>query len=137
MGSLHAFGDYQETLQAFLQLLRPGGLVLIGEGYWKKDPAPEYLEFLDATVEDHVPHARNIEIAEELGLVPLYALTSNQDEWDEYEGLYCRGIELYTHANPQDPDSPAMQERIRNWRKAYYKWGRDTLGFGLYLFLRP
>jgi hypothetical protein len=27
-----------------------------------------------------------------------------------------------------------MLERIRGWRETYRRWGRDTLGFGLYLF---
>jgi len=30
-----------------------------------------------------------------------------------------------------------MLERIRRWRDGYLRWGRDTLGFGLYLFYRP
>jgi hypothetical protein len=30
-----------------------------------------------------------------------------------------------------------MLERIRRWRDAYLRWGRDTLGFGVYLFHRP
>jgi hypothetical protein len=29
-----------------------------------------------------------------------------------------------------------MGERIRRWRETYLRWGRDTLGFGLYLFER-
>ena len=30
-----------------------------------------------------------------------------------------------------------MLERSRKWRDAYLRWGRDTLGFGVYLFARP
>ena len=30
-----------------------------------------------------------------------------------------------------------MLERIRKWRDAYMRWGRDTLGFANYLFYRP
>jgi hypothetical protein len=37
-------------------------------------------------------------------------------------------------AHPDDPDRDAMLKRIRNWRDAYLRWGRSTLGFGLYLF---
>jgi len=38
---------------------------------------------------------------------------------------------------PEDPDVPAMLERIRRWRDGYLHWGRETLGFGVYLFHRP
>ncbi|MCC6194158.1 MAG: class I SAM-dependent methyltransferase, partial [Burkholderiales bacterium] len=37
----------------------------------------------------------------------------------------------------EDPDVPAMLERIRKWRDGYLRWGRDTLGFAVYLFYRP
>jgi hypothetical protein len=30
-----------------------------------------------------------------------------------------------------------MLKRIRRWRDAYLRWGRDTLGFAVYLFYRP
>ena len=43
----------------------------------------------------------------------------------------------HVRANPHDPDAQAMLERIRPWREAYLRWGRDTLGFGLYLFRLP
>ena len=40
-------------------------------------------------------------------------------------------------SSPTIPDVPAMLERIRRWRDAYLRWGRDTLGFAVYLFYRP
>ena len=64
-------------------------------------------------------------------------MTSNDDEWDEYEGLYCSAVERYVDAHPEDPDGPAMGERIRRWHDAYLRWGRDTLGFGFYFLLKP
>ena len=48
-----------------------------------------------------------------------------------------RSIERYAGEQPDDPDVPAMLKRIRRWRDAYLRWGRDTLGFAVYLFHRP
>ena len=62
---------------------------------------------------------------------------ASPDEWDEYEWKYSRSIERYALEQPGDPDVPAMLERIRRWRDGYLRWGRDTLGFGVYLFHRP
>jgi hypothetical protein len=67
----------------------------------------------------------------------LHAFVASPDEWDEYEWKYSRSIERYALEQPQDPDVPAMLERIRRWRDGYLRWGRDTLGFGVYLFHRP
>jgi hypothetical protein len=45
-----------------------------------------------------------------------------------------RNIELYAGKHSEDPDVPELLKRIRAWRDTYVRWGRDTLGFGLYLF---
>ena len=92
---------------------------------------------LEATREHHATHADNVAAGLDEGLLPLYAAVSSEDDWDHYEGLYARAIELYALAYPDDPDTPAMLARSRTWRDAYLRWGRDTLGFALYLFIRP
>ncbi|MDA1017867.1 MAG: hypothetical protein O3A00_25845 [Planctomycetota bacterium] len=58
----------------------------------------------------------------------------SQSEWDDYEDQYAQNVEEFVRANEHDPDAEAMLQRIRPWRDAYLRWGRDTLGFGLYLF---
>jgi hypothetical protein len=73
----------------------------------------------------------------EAGLVPMHAATASPDEWDEYEWKYNRSIERYVRQQPDDPDAKAMLDRSRRWRDAYLRWGRDTLGFAVYLFYRP
>lgn len=116
---------------------RPGGYVLVGEGYWKTKPAHEYLHVLGAQAGDCTDHRGNVQAGVDAGLVPLHAVTASDDEWDEYEWKYARAIERHASEQPGDADVPAMLERSRRWRDAYLRWGRDTLGFGVYLFWRP
>jgi ubiquinone/menaquinone biosynthesis C-methylase UbiE len=137
IGSTHAFGTYRDTLRELARLVRPGGDVLMGEGYWKRDPDPEYLRRLQATADEMTTHEGMQAAGTEHGLVPRGAWRSSDQDWDRYEDLYARTVETYVAAHPEDPDSPALRERIRDWRETYVHWGRDTLGFGLYLFRRP
>jgi len=116
---------------------RGGGYVLIGEGYWRQKPSPEYLAQLGGPASQYFDHRGNVQAGVEAGLIPMHAATASLDEWDEYEWKYCRSIERYAREQPDDPDVPAMLERIRRWRDAYLRWGRDTLGFAIYLFHRP
>lgn len=113
---------------------RPGGHVLVGEGYWQRTPDAEYVEILGG--DDLVDHAGNVQAGVASGLVPVHAITASLDEWDEYEWKYARAIERHVREHPDDPDVSAMLDRIRTWRDAYLRWGRGTLGFGCYLFLR-
>lgn len=134
IGSTHAVGDLAATLQALRKCVHPGGYILVGEGYWKKNPPHEYLQALGAQLEDLKTHHENVKLGEQLGLTPLYSVVASEDDWDAYEGLYASSIENYCYENPNDPDVEAMLTRIRSWRNTYLEWGRDTLGFGLYLF---
>ncbi len=134
IGSTHALGGYPETLRALARLVRPGGHVLAGQGYWRRAPEEEYLERLGATVDEMTTHEGNIAAGITEGLDAAGAWISGDDEWDRYEELYAHTVERYVAEHPEDPDTPAMLERIRRWRETYRRWGRDTLGFGLYLF---
>ena len=135
IGSTHALGGLDTTLKKMRRLVNKSGYILIGEGYWKQRPSHDYLQALGGAKEaDLKYHDENVRVAEELGLVPLWSYVANEDDWDEYEWLYSSSIENYCHENPNDPDRVAMLERIRAWRRTYLQWGRDTLGFGLYLF---
>jgi SAM-dependent methyltransferase len=111
--------------------------VLIGEGYWQKEPSAEYLTHLEGTEEELRDHRSNVQAGVDAGLVPLHASVASADDWDEYEWKYSAPIERYAQELPDDPDVPAMLARIRRWRDGYLRWGRDPLGFGLYLFHRP
>jgi len=116
---------------------RAGGYILVGEGYWKDKPHPEYLEVLGGNEAQLHDHRRNVQAGVEAGLIPMHATTANTDEWDEYEWKYCRSVERYAREQPDDPEVPEMLARIRKWRDAYLRWGRDSLGFAVYLFYRP
>jgi SAM-dependent methyltransferase len=115
---------------------KAGGYVLVGEGYWRRRPHPKYLAFLGGEP-SYLDHAGNVKAGIDAGLIPMHAMTASEDEWDEYEWKYSRSIERYAGEQPDDPDVPDMLDRVRRWRDAYLRWGRDTLGFGLYLFYRP
>ncbi len=136
LGATHAIGDYRATLEAMSRSVKSGGYLLVGEGYWKQQPEAEYLDALGAKEEELHTHAENIRVGEELGLIPMWAAVTNEDEWDHYEWLYSSSVEKYCLEHPDDSDVEWMSDRIRKWRNTYLRWGRDTLGFGLYLFYK-
>ncbi len=113
-----------------------GGYLLIGEGYWRGKPHPEYAALLGADAQ-HLDHRGNVQAGIDAGLIPMHATTASVDEWDEYEWKFCRSIERYARERPDDADVPPMLDRIQRWRDAYLRWGRDTRGFAVYLFHRP
>jgi SAM-dependent methyltransferase len=137
LGSTHAYGDFKAAIRALIPLVRPGGCILLGEGYWRQEPGPGYLHLLGAMRDELDDHAANLAAGVEAGLSPLFDRTSTLAEWDAYEDLYARTVEEYLEAHPDDPDADALRHRVRTWRQGYLRWGRDTLGFGTYVFQKP
>jgi SAM-dependent methyltransferase len=137
VGSTHAVSGLEQALRTLRELTRPGGILLIGEGYWKRNPEAGYLAFLGSERDDLRTHAGNLSLASELGLEVLRSHEATEAEWSRYEDTYAGNIENFLSRSPDDPEADLMRERIRGWREAYLWWGRTTLGFGLYLLRKP
>lgn len=138
LGSTHAFGlgqgAYEHTIAGLMRLVVPGGLILVGEPYWKQPPTPEYLSLLGEPVGIYRDHLENVLFAERRGLVPLYAAVSSDDEWDDFEWAHRRRHEENALSGPKTPQAREELLRSRRWRDGYLRWGRSTMGFGCYVF---
>lgn len=137
LGGSFALGGYLPTLRALREAVRPGGQVLVGEPYWRRDPGPAYLAWSGMSTDAFGTHAWNVEAGRAESLVPLLAYASSQDEWDRYETLQWRAAARFAEDHPDDPDVPELLERVAHAQHEYLHWGRDTLGWAIYLFGRP
>jgi hypothetical protein len=61
---------------------------------------------------------------------------SSKDDWDRYEGLQWYSAAEYARTHPDDPDLAAVVEQVERAKAAYLRWGRDTLGWAIYMFRR-
>ncbi len=137
LGASWIWGGHRGTLRALRAAVRPGGLVAVGEPYWKRDPDAAYLAAADVTREEFSTLHGNAVIAAEEGLTLLYVMPSTSADWDRYEMLQLRAAERYAVAHPDDPDVADLLERVRAGADAYLRWGRDTLGWAIYVFRVP
>lgn len=136
VGASWVFGGHGGTLAALRDRTRPGGQVLVGEPYWRAEPPKEYLVAMQVEHDAFLTHAGNVAAGEDAGLVPLYTLVSSRDDWDRYEGLQWRAADRYAAGHPEDPDVPELLARSRHFRDAYLRYGREVMGWALYLFRR-
>jgi len=137
IGGSWVFQGHKGTLEALGAMTRPGGLVLVGEPFWKRDPDPAYLAMTGYTLDQHGTHPGNVQAGVDLGLAFLYAAVSNEDDWDRYEGLQYQAAERHAATHPDDPDVDELLTKVRTSRDAYLRWGRDCLGWAMYLFRKP
>ncbi|MBN2543297.1 class I SAM-dependent methyltransferase [bacterium] len=134
IGASWIFGGHRGTVQALNNLTAPGGWIVDGEPYWLKEPNEKYLEMIEEKKEMFNTHIGNVETAQESGLKLAYTLVSNHDDWDMYEGLQWYSAEEWAIKHPEDPDVEELLNLVRKQKTAYLKWGRETLGWAIYLF---
>lgn len=75
---------------------------------------------------DELPHLTNL--CESVPRI-AYLTTSTTTEWDHYEGLYRSTILAWLADNPTDPDAEEFRRYSDRWFEAYWRYGRETLGF--------
>ena len=137
IGAHHAFGTLGDMLSALHDLTRPGGFVLVGDGFWAEEPTPEYFRALGVSAFEQNDHVGNIQAAIACGLRPLYSTISSRDEWDEFEWLYRYAMEQHRHEHGFSPEQEEQLGFRHRFLMAQLRWGRDMMGFALYLFRRP
>lgn len=125
VGSTHAFGGLLPTLAAARGHLAPGGRVLIGDGFWDREPSREAVEMLGefadlATTLDRV-------VAD--GWTPVHGHVSTRRELDDYEWACWGSLASWALDHPADPDSAQVLETATLRRGEWLRVYRDTWGF--------
>jgi len=136
VGASHAFGTTARALGALSRIVRPSGLVLFGEGYWRREPDPEYLAATGIAHDELGPLEATIGSAWAAGLSLRETFVASEVDFVRYETTHARAIAAHARNHPDDKDAAAMHDRSRAWQEAFERCGRSTMGFALFLFAK-
>jgi len=112
IGASWVFGGHAGTLDALSGMVVPGGWVIVGEPYWLREPAEEYLAASGVGRDSFETHAANVEAGGLRGLELVHTFVSSKDDWDTYEGLQWHATAEYARAHADDPDLLELLERL-------------------------
>jgi cyclopropane fatty-acyl-phospholipid synthase-like methyltransferase len=129
VGSTHAFGGLTNTLEAGASHLRPGGWLLVGDGFWETPPDQATLDTLGMHAGELLDLAGTVELVERSGWSVVHAHVSGREEWDDYEWSWCGSLAEWALDHPSDPDSPAALDASRDHRDGWLRGYRGVLGF--------
>lgn len=128
------------TVELLRRSLRPGGMMLIGEPYWRRDPPDQ------ATVEgcsaigreQFRPLPELVEQFGELGCDLVEMILADQDSWDRYVAAQWLNIRRWLDANPDDELFEQMRAMLTTSPVDYVRYEREYLGWGVFALMnRP
>jgi hypothetical protein len=116
-------------------LLRAGGRLLLGEGFWEREPTEAQLAAMPVPRDQYRSLAGLVDFAHDHGYRMLAVEQASLDEWDVFENRHGLAWERWLRANPDSEHAPEIRAKADNARNRRL-WGwRGTLGLA-YLTLQ-
>lgn len=125
------------TVELLRRSLAPGGMMLIGEPYWRREPEDQ------ATVEgchlarkdDFLPLPELLEQFGALGCDVVEMVLADQDSWDRYVAAQWLNIRRWLDANPDDELADQMRAELAAGPVQHARYQREYLGWGVFALL--
>ncbi|MCH7230289.1 methyltransferase domain-containing protein [Glycomyces sp. L485] len=139
IGASHAFGGSAKALTELYRIVRPGGRLVFGDGFWERVPTDAQLEHMwpGTTTEECLELADLVDVGISAGFRPLRIETVERSEWDDFESGAGADKENWLLANPGAPQAAqirALADQNRNW---WLRGHRNLLGFAYLTLGRP
>lgn len=135
VGATHAFGGLLPTLEAARAHLTPGGAVLVGEGFWEREPDGATLD-VGFGPDEYDDLATTVGRVTSAGWTPVYGHVSTREEWDDYEFSWTGTLSQWALDRPEHPERGQVLEAATRHRDDWLRGYRGTLGFVTLLLRR-
>jgi SAM-dependent methyltransferase len=125
------------TVDLLARSLRPGGMLLIGEPYWRADPpGPEAIRACHAESRDDFHDLPGlIGLFHRQGWDLVEMVLADGDSWDRYAAAHWLTVRRWLDANPDDELAPAFRAELTNDPLDHVRYRREYLGWGVFALL--
>ncbi len=138
IGATQIGGGLLGTLELMRTALTPrDGVLLVGESYWHALPTPEEAAALGVEVDTFATLGGTLDRFEQANLVLVEMVLATPESWDRYQAAQWRAVYHYLRENPDDPEADALRAWIDQNRRAYLRYSRRLLGWGVFVLREP
>ncbi len=126
------------TIALLAQSLRPGGIILIGEPYWRQLPPTEDIArgCLASSISDFLILPDLLASFSNLGCDVVEMILADQDSWDRYEAAKWLTMRRWLDANPDDELAKDIRAELTTEPKRYAAYTREYMGWGVFALMQ-
>jgi SAM-dependent methyltransferase len=137
VGATWIGGGVAGTIELLKQSLRNGGILLIGEPFWRQLPPTEEVAkgCLAHAITDFLLLPDLLASFGHLGYDVVEMVLANQDGWDRYEAAKWLTMRQWLAANPNDELAPEVRAQLTAEPVRYATYTREYLGWGVFALM--
>lgn len=137
VGATWIGGGVAGTIELLARSLRPGGIILVGEPYWRQMPATEEIaqNCLANRISDFHSLPGLLASFGQLGYDVVEMVLANQDGWDRYEAAKWLTLRRWLEANPDDELAEDVRSRLSSEPARHAGYTREYLGWGVFALM--
>ncbi len=130
-------GGVPGTIGLLMQSMRPGGIILIGEPYWRRmPPSEEVVTQCDAhAISDFLALPDLLASFGRLGCDVVEMVLADQDGWDRYEAAKWLTMRRWLEANPDDDMVNDVRAQLTAEPERYSANTREYMGWGVFALM--
>jgi SAM-dependent methyltransferase len=138
VGATWIAGGVAGTIELLSRSLRPGGIILIGEPYWRQLPPTEEVAqgCLAGAVSDFLLLPDLLASFGRLGCDVVEMVLADQEGWDRYEAAKWLTMRRWLEAHPGDELAMEVRARLTSEPGHYAAYTREYLGWGVFALMR-
>jgi SAM-dependent methyltransferase len=138
VGATWIGGGVAGTIKLLEQSLLPGGIILIGEPYWRQLPPTEEVakKCLAHSISDFLALPELVASFGRLGYDVVEMVLANQDGWDRYEAAKWLTMRRWLDANPGDEFAKEVRSQLTTEPERYATYTREHLGWGVFAIMK-
>ena len=137
VGATWIGGGVAGTIELLARSLRTGGIILIGEPFWRQLPPTEDVAkgCLAHSISDFLVLPDLIASFGRLGCDVVEMVLADQDGWDRYEAAKWLTMRRWLEANPQDEFAKQVRAELDSEPVRYATYTREYLGWGVFALM--
>jgi SAM-dependent methyltransferase len=137
VGATWIGGGVGGAIELLARSLRTGGIILIGEPYWRQLPPTEDIAkgCLAGSISDFLMLPELLASFGDLDYDVVEMVLADQDSWDRYEAAKWLTMRRWLEANPDDEFAKDVRAELTSAPKRYAAYTREYLGWGVFALM--